>query len=139
MRKYLCLWATMMMCGLMVTTSCKHNMDDYVKKPYTVSDSERLSYAEKTLNTTIDKQQNWVLTNQYNVKVTADANLEGIKAIAILDGNPFIGSTNMRLTRCCMLPASPVTSSSLHAPSCQERMLPYRLRLRAGRWLLPRL
>ena len=38
-----------------------------------------------------------------------------------------------------MLPASPVTSSSLHAPSCQERMLPYRLRLRAGRWLLPRL
>ena len=97
MRKYLCLWATMMMCGLMVTTSCKHNMDDYVKKPYTVSDSERLSYAEKTLNTTIDKQQNWVLTNQYNVKVTADANLEGIKAIAILDGNPFIGSTNMLL------------------------------------------
>ena len=95
MRKYLCLWTTMMMCGLMVTTSCKHNMDDYVKKPYTVSDSERLSYAEKTLNTTIDKQQNWVLTNQYNVKVTADANLEGIKAIAILDGNPFIGSTNM--------------------------------------------
>ena len=95
MRKYL--WATMMMCGLMVTTSCKHNMDDYVKKPYTVSDSERLSYAEKTLNTTIDKQQNWVLTNQYNVKVTADANLEGIKAIAILDGNPFIGSTNMLL------------------------------------------
>ena len=87
----------MMMCGLMVTTSCKHNMDDYVKKPYTVSDSERLSYAEKTLNTTIDKQQNWVLTNQYNVKVTADANLEGIKAIAILDGNPFIGSTNMLL------------------------------------------
>ena len=31
MRKYLCMWATMMMCGLMVTTSCKHDMSDYVK------------------------------------------------------------------------------------------------------------
>ena len=97
MSKYLCMWATMMTCGLMVTTSCKHDLSDYVKQPYTVSDSERVSYAEKTLNITIDPKQNWVLTNQYNVKVTADANLEGIKAIAILDGNPFIGSTNMLL------------------------------------------
>ena len=87
-----------MTCGLMVTTSCKHDMSDYVKQPYTVSDSERLSYAEKILgNITIDPKQDWVLTNQYNVKVTADANLEGIKALAILDGNPFIGSTNMLL------------------------------------------
>ena len=99
MRKYLCLWATMMMGGLMVTTSCKHDLNDYTKQPTTVTDSERLAYAEKTLgNITIDPNQNWVLTNQYSVKVTADANLEGIKAMAILDGNPFIGSTNV-LTR----------------------------------------
>ena len=111
-----------MTCGLMVTTSCKHDLSDYVKQPYMVSDSERVSYAEKTLgNITIDPKQNWVLTNQYNVKVTADANLEGIKAIAILDGNPFIGSTNMLLK---------VTA--------KNNELPYRLRLLAGRWLLPR-
>ena len=40
----------MMAAGLMVTTSCKHDLDDYVKKPYTVSDSERLEYAQKTVS-----------------------------------------------------------------------------------------
>ena len=86
---------TMMAAGLMVTTSCKHDLDDYVKKPYTVSDSERLEYAQKTLNTVIDKTQDWVLTANYSVKVNVDANLDGIQEIAVLDGNPFVRSTSI--------------------------------------------
>jgi len=85
----------MLATGLMVATSCKHDLDDYVKKPYTVTDDERLAYAEKTLQTTFDKQQDWVLTANYNIKVKMDADLEGIKEIAILDGNPFVHSTSM--------------------------------------------
>ena len=85
----------MLAAGLMVATSCKHDLDDYVKKPYTVTDNERLEYAQRTLNTTFDKQQDWVLTADYSVKVKVDADLEGIKEIAILDGNPYVEATSM--------------------------------------------
>ena len=95
MRKSLCLLTTMMAAGLMVTTSCKHDLDDYVKKPYTVSDGERLEYAQKTLKTIIDRTQDWVLTANYSVKVNVDANLDGIQEIAVLDGNPFVRGTSI--------------------------------------------
>ena len=96
MRKNVWMWAVAMICGLMMTTSCKHDADDYVKKPYTVSDGERVAHAQKQLgDITFDKQQDWVLTNQYNVRVNVDADLEGIKEIAILDGNPYVGATSM--------------------------------------------
>ena len=94
----------MMAAGLMVTTSCKHDSDDYVKKPdsddyvkkpYTVSDGERLEYAQKTLNTIIDRTHDWVLTANYSVKVNVDANLDGIQEIAVLDGNPFVRGTSI--------------------------------------------
>lgn len=85
----------MMAAGLMVTTSCKHYSDDYVKKPYTVSDGERLEYAQKTLNTIIDRTQDWVLTANYSVKVNVDADLEGIQEIAVLDGDPFVRGTSI--------------------------------------------
>jgi hypothetical protein len=79
----------------MVTTSCKHDADDYVKKPYTVTDNQRLEYAQETLQTTFDKQQDWVLTKQCTVDVKADADLEGISQVAILNGNPYVGTTSI--------------------------------------------
>lgn len=95
MKKNYYLWTTMLAACLMVTTSCKHDLDDYVKKPYIVSDSERLEYAQKVLKTTFDKQHDWVLTADYSVKVKVDAYLEDIKEIAILDGNPYVETTSI--------------------------------------------
>ena len=62
---------------LLALNSCEHDMDKYQKKP-TPSDAERVSYAEKVLGITIDKQQDWVLTKEYSVKIVADADLQDI-------------------------------------------------------------
>lgn len=56
--------AILVISSLMVLNSCKHDKDDYEKKPYTVTDNDRVSYAEKTFGITIDKLQDWVLTNE---------------------------------------------------------------------------
>ena len=74
---------------------CKHDMDNYEKKPYTVTDAERVAYAERTLGITIDPQQDWVLTSFYSVKIVADADLENISEVVVLDGNPFLKTTQM--------------------------------------------
>ena len=95
MKKKLCLWAAIMTCGLITTTSCKHDANDYIKKPYSVTDEERIAHAEKTLGTTLDKQRDWALSKEYSVNVTADADFENISEMAILDGNPFIGITRI--------------------------------------------
>ena len=87
--------ALLTVCSLSVMTSC-HDLDEYIKKPYTVTDSERVTYAEKTFGVKIDPQQDWVLTAQYSVKITADASLEGISEVAVLEGNPLEGE-NYRL------------------------------------------
>lgn len=89
-------WMTttiLLACGAVVLTSCKHDMDDYVKKPYTMTDEERINYAEQTLGITIDRQNDWVLTTQYSVKITADADLKDISEVAVLDGDPYAGET----------------------------------------------
>ena len=79
--------------GLTVLSSCKHDMDDYVKKPYNVTDEERVRYAEEKLGVTIDPNQDWILTSEYSVTITANANLSNISKVAVLDGNPYAGAS----------------------------------------------
>ena len=81
--------------GLVTLTGCKHDMDDYVRKPYSVTDQQRKSYAEQVLGISIDPQQDWVLTQTLSVEVTADADVEGVSRVAILDGNPFAEETSV--------------------------------------------
>ena len=73
---------------LLALNSCEHDMDKYQKKP-TPSDAERVSYAEKVLGITIDKQQDWVLTKEYSVKIVADANLQDIFEVRVLNAHPY--------------------------------------------------
>lgn len=94
----LSLWmlTAILTCGTLMT-SCKHEMDDYVPpqpKPLPTN-AERVAYAEKLFGVTIDKNQDWVLTNEYSVTVTADASLEGISRVAVIDGNPYAGASSV--------------------------------------------
>lgn len=73
---------------LLALNSCEHDMDKYQKKPVP-SDAERVSYAEKVLGITIDKQQDWVLTKEYSVKIVADANLQDIFEVRVLNAHPY--------------------------------------------------
>ena len=81
--------------GMVALTGCKHDLNDSTRKPYTVTDQQRKDYAEQVLGTTIDPQQDWVLTQTLSVKVTADADVDGISRVAILDGNPFAEETSV--------------------------------------------
>ena len=97
MKKKISLWmltAVLFTGGIMALSSCSHDKDDYVKKPYDMTDEERIRYAEQILGVKIDRNQNWKLTEQYNLKVTADADLEDIVEVAILDGSPYAGTTH---------------------------------------------
>ena len=85
--------AVLTVCGMMLLSGCKHDANDYVKKPYSMTDDERIVYAEQTLGTTIDRQHDWSLTTQYSVKITADADLENISEVAVLDDDPYAGRT----------------------------------------------
>ena len=76
-------------CGAMVLTGCKKDMDDYVKKAYSVTDEDRLLHAQKVLGVIIDRQHDWSMGQQFSIKVTADAALENIQQLTILDGNPY--------------------------------------------------
>ena len=87
--------AILTICGVVVLTSCKHDMSDYTPKPYSVTDTERLKYAEEKLGVSIDLQQDWTLSNRYSVKVNVDADLENVSQVAVLDGNPYVGVTNL--------------------------------------------
>lgn len=87
--------AILTICGVVVLTGCKHDMDDYTPKPYSVTDADRQKYAEEKLGVTIDPQQDWTLSNRYSVKVNVDADLENIKQVMVLDGNPIVGVTNL--------------------------------------------
>ena len=73
---------------LLALNSCEHDMDKYQKKPVP-SDAERVSYAEKVLGITIDKQQDWVLTKEYSVKIVADADLQDIFEVRVLNAHPY--------------------------------------------------
>ena len=81
-------------CGTMALTGCSHDKDDYTKKPYTVTDLERISHAEKTLGISIDQQQDWTLTNDYSVNITADADMDNIVRVAVLDADPYAGENH---------------------------------------------
>ena len=88
--------ATLLLVGsITMLTSCKHDADDYVKKPYSVTDDDRIRYAEEQLRITIDRQQDWTMSQQYSIKVTANAALENIAQVTILDGNPYVDVTNL--------------------------------------------
>lgn len=98
MRQNHSLWmlATLLLVGsITMLTSCKHDADDYVKKPYSVTDDDRIRYAEGKLGITIDRQQDWTMSQQYSIKVTANAALENIAQVTILDGNPYVDVTNL--------------------------------------------
>ena len=90
--------AILLISGIVVLTSCKHNMDDYTPQPYTSTGNDRLKYAEQVLGVTIDPQQDWTLTNRYSVKVNVNADLEDINQVAVLDGNPYADVTNLLAT-----------------------------------------
>ena len=93
---YLSMYAAILtICGVVVLTGCKHDMDDYTPQPYSTTAAERLKYAEQMLGVSVDPQQDWTLSNRYSVKVTVDADLENISHIAVLDGNPYVGVTNL--------------------------------------------
>ena len=98
MRQNHSLWmlATLLLVGsITMLTSCKHDADDYVKKPYSVTDDDRIRYAEGKLGITIDRQQDWTMSQQYSIKVTANAALQNIAQVTILDGNPYVDVTNL--------------------------------------------
>jgi len=78
--------------GSVALTSCKHDTDNYLK-PYPVTDQERVEYAQKILGVTIDPEQDWELTSEYSVTIVANAHLNGISKVAVLDGNPYAGSS----------------------------------------------
>ena len=75
-------------------TGCKHDMPEY--QTYSVTDAERVSYAEKALgNIRIDPNQDWSLTKSLKVVVKADAPLKDISKVQILNGNPFLKSATV--------------------------------------------
>ena len=74
---------------VVVFTGCKHDLAEY--QPYTVTDEERVTYAEKVLgNIRIDPNQDWVLTKTFKVVVKADAPLQDIDKVQVLSGNPYL-------------------------------------------------
>ena len=82
-------------CGTMALTGCKHDLgNDNTKKPYTVTDQERMSHAEKTLGISIDQQQDWTLTNDNSVSISADADMDNIVRVAVLDADPYAGENH---------------------------------------------
>lgn len=106
--------------GMAVMTGCSKDSDDYEKKQH-ASDAERMSHAEKTLGVTIDKEQDWVLTNEYTVKITADADLENISEVAVLDGNPYVDE-KARLAR-VSLTKNGSASLSFRVPKLADSVL----------------
>ena len=98
MRQKMMKWmpaAILTICGTMMLSSCKHDASDYAPKPYSVTDADRQKYAEEALGIKIDPLQDWTLTSKYSVKVNVDADLENISQVAVLDGNPYVGVTNL--------------------------------------------
>ena len=93
--------------GGTVLAGCTPNADDYRKKPYDVTDEERVKYAEGMLKTTIDPEQDWELTSEYSVTITADAHLSAISKVVVLDGNPFAG------TSCVMASAAAMNDAKI--------------------------
>ena len=85
--------------GTTLLTGCSHNQDDYRKKPYEVTDAERVNYAEQILGTTIDPEQDWVLSSENSVTITSDAKLDGISMVAVLDGNPYAGISQIMASK----------------------------------------
>ena len=99
LRNTLSVQATVLLfCGIAALTACKHNMDDYTPKPYSTTGADRLKFAEQALGVKIDPQQDWTLSRHYSVKVNVDAALDGISQVAVLDGNPYVGVTNLLAT-----------------------------------------
>ena len=80
--------------GLLLA-GCSHK--DFFKQ-YEVTDAERVAYAEKNLGVKIDARHDWILTKNYSVKITADADLDNIREVMVLNGNPYEGVT-YRLAR----------------------------------------
>lgn len=100
--------AILTVCGMILLSGCTHDMDDYEPKAYSTTDADRQKYAEEALGVKIDPQQDWTLTKQYSVKITADADLERISEIAVLDDDPYAGST-YRLARAAVSSGGSVT------------------------------
>ena len=96
----------LMFLGAMALSSCKQDLYENQPKPEeptpdpptVVTDAERVAYAEKVLGVTFDKEQNWSLTEEYSITITADANLDNISTVAVLDANPYAGESNRLAT-----------------------------------------
>lgn len=94
--------------GAMALSSCKQDLYENQPKPEettddggttaVVTDAKRVAYAEKVLGVTIDKEQDWSLTEEYSITIKADADLDNISTVAVLDANPYAGESNRLAT-----------------------------------------
>ena len=138
-------FAAILLVGITILIGCTPNSDDYRKHDDPVPvvpdvPEDPVSYAERILGTTIDPNQDWVLTSACSVTVTADANLDNISTVAVLEGNPYAGdsyvmvskaathderfpslSWHLRARSTSMPPASAAMESTWHAPSSPAR------------------
>jgi hypothetical protein len=92
MRKYFYgVFLSAVMCG------CVRGAGDIEQIPQDtrMTDEQRVSYAENTLGITIDKRQDWMLSQDYKVCVVANAALQDIKKVSILTGNPYLESVQV--------------------------------------------
>ena len=72
--------------GAMALSSCKQDLYENQPKPEETTDdggtpavvtnAGRVAYAEKVLGVTIDKEQDWSLTEEYSITIKADADLD---------------------------------------------------------------
>ena len=82
--------------GLLAVALCGCSKEKDLFTPKEVmTDDQRVSYAELMLGISIDKNQNWVLTEKYQVVVTADAQLDDISKVCILSDDPFLSSAHV--------------------------------------------
>ena len=87
---YLSLFITLL-CG------CSKETNLYVPANETTGEEGEspLSYAERTLGISIDKNHDWVLSKQYSITVKADAAMEDICSVCILSDNPYLTSAKL--------------------------------------------
>lgn len=70
---------------------CSKDKDLFTPKE-TMTDEQRLDYAERTLGVSIDKRHDWVLSEKYQVKIVANANMDDICEVRVLSDNPYLAS-----------------------------------------------
>ena len=105
-KKIQCLTAAILaLYAMTALTGCSRGINDYIDmKPYidpkqpTVTDEDRVKHAEQTLGITLDKQHDWQLSTNVAVTILADAKLDNISEVAVLDADPYDGESHKLAT-----------------------------------------